>query len=207
MLRACLIGFAQTPLMRSANTGDTARRDLAPLADECVQHLRVFVIDVVDLLDAEPAHFLAPEILLLRGDRLVAPGGPLGRRYRSSASLFCHVNSPCPSALTHCPRALRPRRCCRRRCCGRGCRYGRPGMRSGPAAPGSAGTAGRSRRRRAGRRGFRAARFSRAFFRFSIRFIFSSMRTVMNFRTKSETRSRRSISFTASGPAPNCNRT
>ena len=47
--------------------------------------------------------------------------------------------------------------------------------------------------------GLRAARFSRAFLRFSMRFSFSSMRTVMNFITRSATRSRRSISLTVSG--------
>ncbi len=45
----------------------------------------------------------------------------------------------------------------------------------------------------------RAARLSRAFLRFSIFFSFSSMRTVMNFITRSATRRRRSTSFTSSG--------
>jgi hypothetical protein len=54
--------------------------------------------------------------------------------------------------------------------------------------------------------GLRAARFSLLFFRFSIFFSFSSMRTVMNFSTRSDTLRRRSTSFTVSGVAENCNR-
>ena len=65
-------------LARSADTGDAAGNNRAPLGDERVEHLDVFVVNVVDLLDAEPAYLLAPEILLLlRGNRLVAAGGPL----------------------------------------------------------------------------------------------------------------------------------
>src|SRR5207245_567440 len=60
-----LDGVAQAALARSAYARDAARNDLTPLGDERVQHLDVLVIDVVDLLDAEPASFLAPEILLL----------------------------------------------------------------------------------------------------------------------------------------------
>jgi len=52
-----------------------------------------------------------------------------------------------------------------------------------------------------------AARLSRTFFRFSSRFSVSSMRTVRNFRTMSDTRKRRSNSFTISGPALNWNST
>src|SRR5450759_2159179 len=74
-----LDSVGQTALARSANTRDAAWHDLTPLGNEPVQHLDVFVIDVVDLLNAEAAHFLAPEILLLlRQHRLVAPGRTLG---------------------------------------------------------------------------------------------------------------------------------
>ncbi len=52
--------------------------------------------------------------------------------------------------------------------------------------------------------GLRAARFSRSFLRFSIFLSFSSMRTVMYFRTASLTRRRRSTSLTVCGPAVNC---
>src|SRR5579859_1289233 len=85
-----LDGVGQTALARSTDAGDAARHDLAALGDEAVQHLDVFVIDVVDLLDAEAAHFLAPEILLLLGEhRLVATGGTL-RCAAWSSSGFCH---------------------------------------------------------------------------------------------------------------------
>ena len=66
----------QPPLAGSADARDPPRHDLAALGDKRVQHLDVFVVDVVDLLDAEAAYFLAPEILLLpREPRFVAAGG------------------------------------------------------------------------------------------------------------------------------------
>src|ERR1700687_3961212 len=73
-----LDGVGEPPLMRGANAGDAARDDLAALRHKGVQQLYILVIDVVDLLDAEPANFLAPEIcFLLRGDGLIAARGPL----------------------------------------------------------------------------------------------------------------------------------
>src|SRR5580765_4260176 len=81
----------QTPLVRRAHAADPPRNNLPALGDKCVQHLDVFVVDVVDLLDAEPAHFLAPEVLLLlSGNRLVAAGGPLAAADGSSAFGFRH---------------------------------------------------------------------------------------------------------------------
>src|SRR5690348_15369078 len=94
--------FRQTTLMRRAHPGDTPGSNLASIADEGSQHAGVLIIDVVDLLDAEPAHLLAPEILLLACDRFVAAGGPLGGAPGSStaATLFCHDGSPlCSPAL------------------------------------------------------------------------------------------------------------
>src|SRR5262245_50584858 len=68
----------QPPLVRSAHARNAAGDDLAPFRHERVQQLHVLVIDVVDLLDAETAHLLAPEVLLLAGDdRLVASRRPL----------------------------------------------------------------------------------------------------------------------------------
>src|SRR5581483_12016315 len=85
----------QAALMRRAHARDAPRYDLAPLRDEAVQQFRVFIIDVVDLLDAEPADFLAPEILLLlRGDRFVAAGRPLRRAARSSSGFRHGLFSP-----------------------------------------------------------------------------------------------------------------
>src|SRR5204863_9404902 len=85
----------QPALMRRAHAGNPARHNLAPLRDEAVQQFRVLIVDVVDLLDAEPADFLPPEILLLlRSDGLVTAGRPLGcaawssSGFRHNASLF-----------------------------------------------------------------------------------------------------------------------
>src|ERR1019366_5315379 len=72
-------------LVRRAHARNAARHDLAPLRHEGVQHLHVLVVDIVDLLDAEPAYLLAPEILLLLGgNRLVAARGALRRAAWSS---------------------------------------------------------------------------------------------------------------------------
>src|SRR3954466_15338542 len=77
--------------MRGTDAGNPARSNFAALGHKAVQHLHVFVIDVVDLFDAEPVHFLAPEILLLTGcNRFVPTGRPLRGRYRAAASLFWH---------------------------------------------------------------------------------------------------------------------
>src|SRR6516225_888677 len=72
--------FAQSPLVRRAHACDASRRDFAALADKRPEHPGVLVIDIVDLVDAETAYLLAPEVLLFRGDRLVASRGPLGCR-------------------------------------------------------------------------------------------------------------------------------
>src|ERR1035438_8723218 len=75
----------QPPLVRRAHARYTARHDLTPLRHAGVQHLHVLVVDIVDLLDAEPAYLLAPEILLLLGgNRLVAARGTLRRAAWSS---------------------------------------------------------------------------------------------------------------------------
>ena len=71
--------------MRRADAGNTARDDLAALGHEGVQQLQIFVIDVVDLLDAEPADFLAPEILLLLGSDGRRPLRSASRRAKASA--------------------------------------------------------------------------------------------------------------------------
>ena len=71
-----------------------------------------------------------------------------------------------------------------------------------PAMACSSGTLGA-----AGGAGLRAARFSRSFLRFSIFFSFSSMRTLWNFITRSDTRKRRSTSSTVSGLVVNCSNT
>src|SRR4029077_16896808 len=55
--------FRQPPLMRCAYARDRPGRDLAALADEGADEPDVFVVDVVDLIDAESAQLLAPEIL------------------------------------------------------------------------------------------------------------------------------------------------
>src|SRR6478609_2112647 len=51
--------FRQTALVRGTHARDTAGRDLAAFADEASQQTDVFVVDVVDFVDAESAHLLA----------------------------------------------------------------------------------------------------------------------------------------------------
>src|ERR1051325_3158051 len=56
----------QLALMQRAGAGDAARQDLPALGDELLQHLHVFVVDVLELLHAELADALAAiEELLL----------------------------------------------------------------------------------------------------------------------------------------------
>src|SRR5260370_40360323 len=80
--------------MRGAHARNPPGRDFTALRNEGHQQSRVLVVDIVDLVDAEPAQFLAPEILFLAGDGLVAAGGALGSADGSSASGFRHVISP-----------------------------------------------------------------------------------------------------------------
>src|ERR1700683_1133235 len=80
-----LDGVGEPPLVRGADAGNAARDNLAALRHERVEQLHVLVIDVVDLLHAKPANFLATEIrLLLRGYSLVASGGALSGAAGSS---------------------------------------------------------------------------------------------------------------------------
>jgi hypothetical protein len=51
----------QAALVRRANAGQTPGHDLAALGDELRQQANVFVIDRVDFLDTEFAHFFAAE--------------------------------------------------------------------------------------------------------------------------------------------------
>src|SRR5579863_3908515 len=80
--------------MRRADARDAPRRDLPALGNERQQQPHFLVIDIVDFIDAEPAHFLAPEILFLARDRLIAAGGTLRAADWSSALTFCHVRYP-----------------------------------------------------------------------------------------------------------------
>src|ERR1700686_1688496 len=50
-------------LMRRTHAGQPPRHDLSALGDELPQHAVILVIDVFNFLDAELAHFLAPEKL------------------------------------------------------------------------------------------------------------------------------------------------
>src|ERR1051326_6721957 len=87
----CLLdSVGEAALVRRANARNPPRNDLTPLGDKSVQQLYVLVVDIVDLLDAEAAHFLSPEVLLfLCGDGFIAAGRPLPRASRSSPG-FCH---------------------------------------------------------------------------------------------------------------------
>src|SRR6185312_6975300 len=88
--------------MRRADSRNAPRRDLAALGNEGVQQAHVLVIDVVDFIDAEPAHFLAPEILLLAHHGFVAAGGTRGTADGSAASGLCH-NYSLPSVDSAAP--------------------------------------------------------------------------------------------------------
>src|ERR1700733_509427 len=77
--------------MRRADTRDAARHDLPALGNKGRQHSHVFIVDVVDFFHAESTYFLAPEILLLGGQRFIAAGGPHGPANGASASLFGHA--------------------------------------------------------------------------------------------------------------------
>ena len=163
--------------MRRAHAGNAPRRDLAALGDERVQQPHVLVVDVVDLVDAEPAHLLAPEILLLAGDRFVAAGGPHRRTLwvvrlfvlpwltpLLSVYLGALLRWLAAAGLLGAGRAGH-------RCAGHG-----PRAEPGSSCAGAAGAA--SAGRACGRRASRDASS-----RFSIFFSFSSMRTVMNLIT------------------------
>jgi hypothetical protein len=56
-----LDGCAEASLMRSANSGQAARDDLAALGYEAGEQTNVLVVYGVDLLDTELADFLAAE--------------------------------------------------------------------------------------------------------------------------------------------------
>src|SRR5690348_8873375 len=84
--------------MGRAHSGNPPRRDFAALGYEVAQHLHIFIVDVVDLLDAKPAHFLTSEILFLSGcNGLISARGALRSRYGTAASCFWHTDSPCSS--------------------------------------------------------------------------------------------------------------
>src|SRR5581483_11339735 len=90
-----LDGFGETPLMRRADAGDAARRDLAALGNKGRKQPHVLVVDIVDLLHAETAHLLAPEVLLAGRDGFVAAGGALRSADGTSAFLlFSHGDPP-----------------------------------------------------------------------------------------------------------------
>lgn len=86
--------------MRRAYARNAARRNLPALGNEGGEQPHFFVIDIVDPVDAESAHLLAPEILFLACDRLVAAGGTLRSADWSSALGFCHVRYPFVSSAT-----------------------------------------------------------------------------------------------------------
>src|SRR5581483_2387913 len=57
-----LDGRGQTALVRHAHAGQTPRHDLAALGHKLSEQAVVLVVDGFDLLDAELANFLAPEV-------------------------------------------------------------------------------------------------------------------------------------------------
>ena len=56
-----LDGKRDATLVASADTGQPARNDLAPLGNEALQQAHIAVADRIDLLGAELADLLAPE--------------------------------------------------------------------------------------------------------------------------------------------------
>src|SRR5437879_2055782 len=75
--------------MQRAGAGDAARKDLSALRDELLQHLHVFVVDVLELLDAELADALAAiEELLLAALR----SGTARSIAARSSGLHSHVD-------------------------------------------------------------------------------------------------------------------
>src|SRR3984893_7242791 len=53
----------QTALVRHTHAGQASRSDLAAFSHELRQEPHIFVVDRLDLLDAELAHLFAPEVL------------------------------------------------------------------------------------------------------------------------------------------------
>src|ERR1051325_9573351 len=77
----------QLALMQRARAGDAARKNLAALGDELLERLHVFVVDVLDLLDAELADALAAvEELLLAA--LLSPRGTAGAQQGGKKKFF-----------------------------------------------------------------------------------------------------------------------
>src|SRR5882724_7059389 len=81
-----LDGVGEPALVRRAYARNTSRDNLTPFGHKCVKQLHVLVIDVVNLLDAESAHFLAAKVLLLlSGDGFIAARRPLPGAPRPSS--------------------------------------------------------------------------------------------------------------------------
>src|ERR1019366_7225187 len=80
-----LDGFAQPALVTRAGAGHAARKNFAAILHEGVQHVRLFVINVINLIYAETAHFPLAEKLALPA--LARAGSAAGRGIaRTSAS-------------------------------------------------------------------------------------------------------------------------
>jgi hypothetical protein len=92
--------LSQPALVRRAYARNAPRRNLPALGNERQQQPHFLVIDIVDFIDTEPAHLLAPEILFLARDGFIAAGGTLRAADWSSALGFCHIiPSPLPRPL------------------------------------------------------------------------------------------------------------
>src|SRR5437762_4430088 len=81
--------------MQRARSRDAARKNLAALGDELLQHLDVFVVDVFDFFDAELADALAAIEELLLAALLSARAALRAAISAGSWSwCCCHVRSP-----------------------------------------------------------------------------------------------------------------
>jgi hypothetical protein len=61
--------------MRRTHSGEPPRHDLSTLSHELAEQPVIFVVDVLDLLDAELANFLTPEKLASAFARRAARAG------------------------------------------------------------------------------------------------------------------------------------
>src|SRR5512140_567883 len=86
-------GVLELALVKCAGAGDAARKDLAALRDELLQHLHVLVVDVLEFLDAELADALAAVEELLLSARAGVSAAALAALARSAGwCAGCHVS-------------------------------------------------------------------------------------------------------------------
>src|SRR5579864_3681179 len=79
--------FAQPSLVPRASAGHAARKNFAAILHESVQHVRFLVVNVIDFIHAETAHFaLAEKLALAAFARACSTAGTSTVTRRTSAS-------------------------------------------------------------------------------------------------------------------------